>query len=389
MNFRRVLWTGYKRSDGTCDVKIYVRTPEGKKYYSTDIKIEPKYWKKNIGEVKPDHPMAELYNSKINALKMELEHYFRSGGTFDGWGDHKKIGSGSLLSFLENFIEEATDGKHGLTAGTVRGYKGLLLRLRQFAEKSGKQDFKFSEIDMGWLNKFWDMLLSQGCAMEGGIGNHTKRLKRIMKTAGEKGLHNNMAYETFKVYVQPYSNKIYLNESEIQAMEDVVLSAVLDKERIRFLIAYYFLLRYSDVVRINKKHFFTNGGKHFFRIKHQKTKNEVVIPVKPNAQRLLEQVDYNLGYTANPVANRNIKLVAAMAGINDIVKQGDESSPKSQFVTFHTARRSAATNLYLSGVSTKLIADLGGWTNEKTLKVYLRASGLDSAFMASDLDFFK
>jgi hypothetical protein len=30
MNFRRVLWTGYKRADGTCDVKIYVRTPEGK-----------------------------------------------------------------------------------------------------------------------------------------------------------------------------------------------------------------------------------------------------------------------------------------------------------------------------------------------------------------------
>lgn len=78
-----------------------------------------------------------------------------------------------------------------------------------------------------------------------------------------------------------------------------------------------------------------------------------------------------------------------MVIINDEVNQGSERSPKSNFVTFYTARRSTATNLYLSGVSTKLIADLGGWTNKKMLKIYLRASGLDSAYMANDLDFFK
>ena len=79
----------------------------------------------------------------------------------------------------------------------------------------------------------------------------------------------------------------------------------------------------------------------------------------------------------------------AIAGINDEVHRGDKLSPKRNFITFHTARRSGTTNLYLSGVCTNLIADLGGWTNEKTLKVSLRASGLDSAYMASDLEFFK
>jgi integrase len=76
---------------------------------------------------------------------------------------------------------------------------------------------------------------------------------------------------------------------------------------------------------------------------------------------LLEKVDYKLDFSANQIANRQIKYVAAMAGINDGVRRGNELSPKSNFVTFHTARRSAATNLYLSGVSTKLIADLGGY----------------------------
>ncbi|MCB0653995.1 MAG: tyrosine-type recombinase/integrase [Saprospiraceae bacterium] len=56
--------------------------------------------------------------------------------------------------------------------------------------------------------------------------------------------------------------------------------------------------------------------------------------------------------------------------------------PKWKFVTTHTARRSAATNLALQNVNIKIIADLGGWTDIRTLRSYLRASGLDSALVA-------
>jgi integrase len=389
MNFRRVLWTGYKRTDGTCDVKIYVRTPEGKKYYSTGIKIEEHFWKKSTGEVRSIHPLAELYNSQINALKMELEQFFRKGGSFSAWEDRKRIGDGAFIPFLEDFISEAHKGRHGLSKGSIKVYDALLKRIKELAAIQGKRDFKFSEIDNTFLDQFWKMLLNQGCSMTGGVGKHTKCLKRVMKVAQEKGLHENEAYKSFKVHKLTHSEKIYLSEQEINLIEKVTLPNNIDKERIRFLIAYYFLLRFSDVIRIRRSHFFENDNKYFFRIKHQKTKKEVVIPVKPKALELLEKVDYKLDYSANQIANCQIKYIAAMAGVNEEVNQGNERSPKSNFVTFHTARRSAATNLYLSGVSTKLIADLGGWTNEKTLRLYLRASGLDSARMASDLEFFK
>jgi hypothetical protein len=45
--------------------------------------------------------------------------------------------------------------------------------------------------------------------------------------------------------------------------------------------------------------------------------------------------------------------------------------------------------MYLQNVSLKLIADLGGWSRIETLKLYLRASGLETAIMATDLEFFK
>ena len=78
-----------------------------------------------------------------------------------------------------------------------------------------------------------------------------------------------------------------------------------------------------------------------------------------------------------------------MAGIHTSANEGDRSGPKWKFVTTHTARRSAATHLALQGVNLKIIADLGGWEKIETLRSYLRASGLDSAEVAKDLDFFQ
>jgi integrase len=84
--------------------------------------------------------------------------------------------------------------------------------------------------------------------------------------------------------------------------------------------------------------------------------------------------------------NWELKTVAA---INAKIFQEGKNAPESSFVTTHTARRSAATNLYLDGVSLKMIADLGGWTDLQSLRTYLRASGLDTAQVAVDLDFFR
>ena len=79
-----------------------------------------------------------------------------------------------------------------------------------------------------------------------------------------------------------------------------------------------------------------------------------------------------------------------MAGINsNDMMDTDPPVIKSQQVTTHTARRSAATNLRLQGASLKTIADLGGWKDVQSLQLYLRASGLDSARLARDLEFFK
>ena len=104
---------------------------------------------------------------------------------------------------------------------------------------------------------------------------------------------------------------------------------------------------------------------------------------------LLEKYEWNLSFTSNQQANRELKRIVSMAGINQIVEQEGRRGAKSQFVTFHTSRRSSATNAYLSGLSLKIIADVGGWKKLATLQIYLRASQLVSANQAADHRFFR
>ncbi|MCB9304113.1 MAG: tyrosine-type recombinase/integrase [Lewinellaceae bacterium] len=96
-----------------------------------------------------------------------------------------------------------------------------------------------------------------------------------------------------------------------------------------------------------------------------------------------------LHFTTNQHANRELKEICALAGINQPASEGGRTLPKSQLVTTHTARRSAATNMRLEGASLKTIADLGGWTGLSNLKLYLRASGFESSELAEGMAFFK
>ena len=120
--------------------------------------------------------------------------------------------------------------------------------------------------------------------------------------------------------------------------------------------------------RLSRKNIIEDSGKKYLRILAKKTLNEAIIPVKPAALELLEKYDYNFSWGANQMTNRFLKVIAAMAGINDVMNT-EPPTLKSQLVTTHTARRSAATNLRLQGASLKTIANLGGWKNIQVLQL--------------------
>lgn len=113
------------------------------------------------------------------------------------------------------------------------------------------------------------------------------------------------------------------------------------------------------------------------------------MPVKPKALELLEKYNYQMPKTTNAEANRKIKQIASMAGINTPATENGVTAPKWTFVRTHTARRSAATNLAMGGASTDSICKLGGWKKLETLEKYLLATKMEVARISVDLEFFR
>ncbi len=386
MNFRNILWTYAPRQDGHCNVKVYVQSAGQKKYYKTDLYVLPADWDSKKGVVKNSHPLHVLYNSKLREFRNRLEEHFFNGGSFDTQPEK------GLIAFSHQWMTEVEKGSYPLQLSTLKVYQATVKKLEQYAALANLPDIAFKDINMDFYVRYSRYLEETGCRLAG-IGKHFKCIKRLMTISRERKLHNNTAHQerAFKAHKSTTSNKIYLTVEEMDKIEQLDLSGqpALEQERDRFLIQYYLLLRFSDVIRINKEMFFELKGAAYFRIRHKKTGNEAVVPQKPICRALLEKYHYKLDYSSNVQANRHLKTIAAMAGIANLVTQDGRTLMKSQFVGTHTARRSAATNLYLQGVDVKVIADLGGWENFNALMLYLRASGLETAQMAVKLAFFQ
>jgi len=388
MRLKVILWKYEPRKDGTCNIKIYASIDGKKKYFKTKLATFPRDFDDSKGEVKKSHPSYKLYNATIRSQIRELEDHLLEGGNIQDIGRDKV---NEIIPFLQQFIADTAAGMTGISMTTIKNYKSLLTRLQEYSI-ARSVGLTFESIDLDFYDDFKSFLFEDGKCGMAGFGKHIKVLKALMSLAMDKGLHNNTIFrhKLFKK-VTVKTNKIYLTKEEIKQIEDLDLSEEpsLDRERDRFLTSYYFLTRYSDSVKIRKKDFFEKSGRFYLRYFQVKTDRECVVPAREAALSVLEKRDYDLSGDTNQEANRKLKTICAMAEINTLVQEGNRSGPKWKFVTTHTARRSAATHLALQGVNLKIIADLGGWENVETLRTYLRSSGLDSAEVAKDLEFFQ
>lgn len=382
MYFKNVCWKYAPRQDGTCSVKIYVNIEGMQRYYPVPgVFVQVKDFDEKRGYVKKTHPLCLSYNARIRHHRNEVESHFLNGGDFRTFGDPSN--KPSLISYLKEYVELLN-----VSAGTLKVYKALENRLKEFAKQHNNGDLLFEDINSDFQYRYTKFM--EEFAKKPTIGQHFSRIKTIMRTAQEAGKHNNEAYKQLPNYLEQRPEKIYLTRDEIKNIESLKLTPIptLEVERDRFLICYYLLLRFSDLKRIRQSMLFEHNGQIFIRFSQKKTKSEAVIPIKREAKILLDKYNFDFSSANIKDANIRLKTIAAMANINELV--GDPPQVKSQLVTTHTARRSAATNLYLEGASLKTIADIGGWSNTDMLRVYLKASKLDSAELAAkNLDFFK
>jgi integrase len=134
----------------------------------------------------------------------------------------------------------------------------------------------------------------------------------------------------------------------------------------------------------------------YFRITTQKTGAQVVIPIHPIIRRIIASGFDISTPVSDQKINQHIKEVARMAGITQLVegtKYIDHRAvvgffPKCDLITTHTARRSAATNMYKAGIPSISIMRITGHTTEKSFMKYIKITAEENAEMMARNAFF-
>jgi site-specific recombinase XerD len=379
MRVKAILWAYKPRRDGSCNIKIYVQNKGGKHYRKTDFYALPENWDKDLGCLIGKDSLEKKTNKLLERLKRTVVAELSGVDT-------------SLLRFIAGHVDECEQGLHNIAKNTVKQYKSHLKRLHGYAAVAHKEDISFDDIHLNFYTDFKQYLMGSGCG-PAGTSKHIRILKKFMRLALELGHHENTDFQlkAFAGTRVPAKKKIYLTKDEIDLMAGLNLDGqlALAKERDRFIVSYYLLLRYGDSVNISRGNIVAHDGRTYYRNVAEKTAHESFVPVSPAALAILEAREFDLSGGANQDSNRKLKMIAALAGINtNMANGGDGITPKSALMTTHTARRSAATNLLLDGVPISEIMQLGGWKNEATLRHYLLAGGIQLAKLSADRAFF-
>ena len=316
---------------------------------------------------------------------------------------------------LVKYFEEIYTPRYSqiLGIGTQKTHNTVLGKLKEF-EKYRKNKLRFEDIDIDFYNLFQEWFYKQGFS-DNYLGVIIKVLKQVFREAKEVDKLHNCDGISHRRFITPKktSDTIFLSESELSRMKELDISEQLlrlDNEEIRpsliarkitsltlarntFLIGAYTGLRVSDYTKLSK----ANIGDNLIKIRTQKTDKDVVIPIHPIVRDILSN-GFDVDQCMHDVKlNKQIKEVARLAGIKEIIKINknvggkviQEEIPKYQLVTTHTARRSFVTNALIAGVSPQLLIKITGHTQESSFQKYVKMSNTLTAEILSEHPFFK
>ena len=413
-----------KRPDDSM-TSIYARIPYGEpqqigntlkynylKYYISES-INPEFWNTKTSRAKNTAKFKEFpefnqrldnVESMINTvllnfkkeeitpdksdLKTELDKIIKPNKVVNVSDkiDYSKMG---LVEFTEHLIK-TLPFKHN----TIKSYNTLKGNLVSY-EKKYKTKLTFKNTDIDFYNSFVKYLTGLGLG-QNTIGTRIKIIKTILNNANERGLTVSTDYQK-KSFSKPSeeTENVYLNETELTAIYNLnTLPTYLESVRDMFLIGCYTGLRYSDLIRLTKDNITSDNT---IKIKTEKTEKTVDIPIHTRVKQIFEKYDYQL---PKPISNQKyndyIKLVVKHAGIKEpITKQyrkngmlANQTEPKYNMVTSHTARRSFATNAFLADVPTLAIMKITGHKTESSFMKYIKMSATDNAMKLKTHKFF-
>lgn len=408
---------------------IYIRVSLRGTLYrrSTELMVEPKLWNTNtqsprevrgftanraiVTRLKAMREVAENLELEVKAaptLPTPDEFWKRFYMRLDGVTKINMVFTDYMKLYAKRRL--AASGEN-----TAKQYRTAIKHLLAY-ESETHCTLQFADINLRFYERFRDFMLGKGYSLNF-LGTVVKSIKVAYRDARDvDGLHD--LHETEKrgfSSANIAAKTIYLSLDELQRIADLEITPqsfvaafpnsannagvnierkikALEVVRNKFLLGAYTALRVSDFNYLRDVHI--DGD--YFRVTTQKTGAHVVIPIHPVIRRIIDSgFDISTPITDQKI-NEHIKEVARMAGITQLVEGTKYIQhravvgffPKCDLITTHTARRSAATNMYKAGIPSISIMRITGHTTEKSFMKYIKITAEENAELMAKNKFF-
>ncbi|AMJ65921.1 site-specific integrase [Hymenobacter sp. PAMC 26628] len=251
-------------------------------------------------------------------------------------------------------------------------------------EKVLRRQLLLSDYDLALHDKFLAYLREKKKLGQNTVCKTVKHLKAFLRYVREDR-RMPVAVEAREMKIRwAEVEKVYLSAAELALLEKALLPSALVATRDAFLFCCYTGLRHSDLTELSQANVQTWDGSRILRLTQTKTRTAVSIYLTPPAAALLDKYDgtraHLLPATSNQVMNRNLKRIAQLAGLRDLVevvtieegKVVKRQQPKHELVSMHTARHTFAVLSLMRGLPVAVLQKVLGHAKIQTTMLYAK-----------------
>ena len=294
--------------------------------------------------------------------------------------EKEKEGAPTFYEYFEEWAERDTPQQ--------RQRKNSLKLIR---ESMGRR-YDWDDIDTAFYFRLVQKLKDKNYSMNY-IGSVVKKLKTVMSEGYKLKYHTNTDYHLFSSPMEQ-ADAVYLTKDEVERLWTLDLSDETErKARDLFLLGCYTAMRFSDYSRLS----LDNIRRGMIYMTQKKTAGRVVVPASPKVLAILKRNGGAAPVMCQSVLNRVIKVVCCRARFFDKVevtkskggRHETQMVEKYTQISSHTARRTAATLLYQSGVPASAVMQITGHRTEAEFYKYIRTTKEENAYALKDNPFFK
>jgi integrase len=397
-NYSFLLRKHSKNTDPVIVFHLFDARFKGRRFmYSTGHHINPGDWKKSNQRPKNDQELSQhldlivslsgqflqaRYSSKTLS-RSDLKKYILDNLKDEQNEAHERelarLKETKFSKVWESIIKSTKTKTGHLVKPSTLLQKQQTLRTLELYAVDRKVNLSFQAFTVKFYHDFDSWMIEK--TMVGNTrGKHMKEIKAVLREAIERDIPVCLDFQkkSWRV-IKESSDQVYLTTTEIKTWLQKDLPELQARDRDIFIMACFVGARHSDWHQIVKKNIITEGKTEMLRYRQTKTGDVVHVPLHPVVKMLMNK------YPDNPKVLSNQKFNDSLKDIAELMEMGD----KAKLITTHTARRSFATNAYLSkSLDIQQIMKCTGHKTEETFKAYLKLDGLDYAQLASESKFF-